>query len=388
MSRLVSSQNIQSLFEGCHRNHTVMKKIILIILVFISTKDTFGQINVNMGVDTSDVDVKTVIQFYTQYINEFKKGTVDYTKYFSAEECSQFKIPDKLAFSLFGNTPIYVAGTPTIIYIKPQSGMIHIKTHFGEADTLNKITTICIINHYVKFDISHKPYFVSPLSIHLKLWQATGNRNVTFYYPNYHTFDQTRSDSLVNSIVQLEKDWNLNSIPIRYLFAQTSEELYKVMGFDYNFMMVNAEKPTGLSDAIDNLTYSSGCGENYFHEVVHLYLNPLHSKSPLNEGIAVYYGGSMGQNLYWHLKRLNAYLIKHPKIDLNNPDTFYYMDNYTNPKATLCALICDLSYKRGGINKLKKIMTYTSMDELLKMEFNVNKEDWNAFYRMELKNYH
>ena len=56
------------------------------------------------------------------------------------------------------------------------------------------------------------------------------------------------------------------------------------MGFDYNFMMVNAEKPTGLSDAIDNLTYSSGCGENYFHEVVHLYLNPLHSKSPLNEG--------------------------------------------------------------------------------------------------------
>ena len=25
------------------------------------------------------------------------------------------------------------------------------------------------------------------------------------------------------------------------------------------------------------------------------------------------------------------------------------------------------------------------MDELLKMEFNVNKEDWNAFYRMELK---
>ena len=74
MSRLVSSQNIQSLFEGCHRNHTVMKKIILIILVFISTKDTFGQINVNIGVDTSDVDVKTVIQFYTQYINEFKKG--------------------------------------------------------------------------------------------------------------------------------------------------------------------------------------------------------------------------------------------------------------------------------------------------------------------------
>lgn len=365
-----------------------VRNLILIVFIFITTSSSFGQVDINPGVDTLDSDVKSAIAFYRQYVDEFKKGSpVDYSKYFSSEESKQFKIPDKIAYSFLGNTPIYKAGIPTIIYIKPKDGIINIKTHFGETDSTQKITTICITNHYVKFDKEHKPYFITPLSINLKQWQSETNRNVTYYFPKYHQFNKAKSDSLIKSIIQLEKDWDLTPVRIRYYFAGTNDEINNIRGFDYNFTMGNIEKPSGLSDAADNLVFSSGWDENYFHEIVHLYLNALHPKSPLNEGLAVYYGGSMGQNVYWHLNRLNQYLIEHPEIDLNSPDKFYYMDNYTNPTATLRALLCDLAFKKGGIFGLKKIMTYSSIDEILSNEFNVKKEDWNTFYRSTLKNY-
>jgi hypothetical protein len=339
-------------------------------------------------VDTLDTDVKTAIKFYSQYINEFgNPSPIDYTKYFSEAECKQFKIPDKIAFSFLGNTPIYKAGKPTIIYIKPTDEIINIKTHFGETDSAKNITTICITNHYIKFDKDHKPYFVTPLSINLSNWNSEKNRNVTYYFPKYHKFDKTKSDSLIKNISLLEKDWDRSPIQIRYYFAETNDELNNLRGFDYNFTMGNAEKPSGLADANDNLIFSSGLGENYFHEIVHLYLNELHPKSPLNEGLAVYYGGSMGKNSDWHFKRLNQYLKEHPEINLNHPDKFYYMDNYTNPGSTLRALLCDLAFKKNGIEGLKKIMKYNSIDEILSNEFNVKKEDWNKFYRNSLENY-
>ena len=55
----------------------------------------------------------------------------------------------------------------------------------------------------------------------------------------------------------------------------------------------------------DNQVFCAGLGGNYFHEVVHVHLNHLYSKSPLKEGLAAFYGGSMGRSINWHMKRVN-----------------------------------------------------------------------------------
>lgn len=365
-----------------------MKNKLLIILTFITIKSSFGQIHINLGVDTLDADVKYAIKFYTQYVNEFKDTTLpDFSKYFSAEDCKQYKVPDKMIFGMGGNNPIYKMGTPAIIYIQPKDSIIHIKTHFGFTDSLNNISTLFVTNHYIKFDKKNKPYFVTPFSITLKQWQNESNRNVTYYFPAYHKFNKAKSDSLIGNIIQLEKDWNLRPIQITYYFAETNDEIYNLRGFDYNVMMGNREKPSGMSDQNDNMVYCSGLGENYFHEIIHLYFYGMFQKSPLNEGLAVFYGGSMGRNLDWHLHRLNLYLKEHPEIDLNNPDNFYYMDNYTNPGSTIRALLCDLAFKKNGIAGLKKIMSHNSMDEILSKEFNVKNTELNNFYRTTIENY-
>jgi len=360
----------------------------LVLIIFVTIKSSFGQVGTNIGVDTLDTKISTAIKFYRGYIDQFTKGSkVDYSKYYSAEDCKQFKVPDKMAFSLMGSDPIYKWGKPTILSIKYENEFIHIKTLFGESDSSKNLTVYYICNHFVKFDKAMKPYFINPMSINLKQWQSKTNRNVTYYFPKYHHFNKVKSDSLISKITQLEKDWDLKPINIRYYFTNTNDEMQIFRGFDYNFGMGNTDKPSGLSDATDNLVFSSGWGENYFHEIVHLYLNKLHPNSPLNEGLAVFYGGSLGHNLDWHLHRINQYLKEHPEIDLNNLDKFYYMDNLTNPNSALKGLLCELTFKKKGIVGLKRIMTYTTLDEILSEEFNVKKLDWNKFYRSTLQNY-
>src|SRR6202000_1377608 len=104
----------------------------------------------------------------------------------------------------------------------------------------------------------------------------------------------------------------------------------------------NRPKPSGMSDGVDNIIYCGGWGERYFHEVVHIYLNRLHPASPLNEGLAVMYGGSVGHELSWHIKRLNEYLQAHKEISLEHPEDFYYLDNYTNPYYTIRGMLCQM----------------------------------------------
>ena len=102
----------------------------------------------------------------------------------------------------------------------------------------------------------------------------------------------------------------------------------------------------------------------------------------MNEGLAVFYGGSLGNQLDWHLVRLKDYLNKHPEINLNKLDDFYYMDNYTNPSSAIQGLICKLVFEKDGISGLKRLMkTYTSLDEIFQKELNLDVKNLNQGLR-------
>ena len=185
----------------------------------------------------------------------------------------------------------------------------------------------------------------------------------------------------------MQADWGLAPINIRYYFADTKEELEHLRGFDFTVAMGNRDKPSGMSDDVDNIVYCGGWGENYFHEVVHVYLNRHYPQSPLREGLAVFYGGSLGHDLKWHLKRLDAFLEQNKGIDLNMLDSFYDMDNYTNPYSTICGMLCMNAYIKSGIAGVKRIMTYTSMDEIFEKEYGVGRGGWNVFLRKMISDY-
>ncbi|WP_158800043.1 hypothetical protein [Pedobacter sp. L105] len=364
-----------------------MKRYVLILFFFLFAINSKAQIYLNMGaVDTSVVEVKQALVFYNSYFAAFKHRKLpEMSAYWSAEELQQRKVPDQLMYGI-NDYPLYGLGyTPTILYVRPGPKYIQIKTQFGYVDSLKNISTICITNHYVAFDQFKKPYFISALKINSASWKMKKVRNITFYYPAYHTFNTIRADSLCFQIAKLEKDWSLKPIQVRYYFADTNEELIKLRGFDYNILMGNRDKPSGMSDIRDNQVFCGGLGENYFHEVAHLYLNPLYPNSPLQEGLVVTMAGSMGHPLNWHLKRVNEYLQHHPEADLNKLDDFWYTDTYTNPGGAINAMICSMVFKKEGLTGLKRLMQYTTLKEIFEKELHVPDGHWNTYLRKNIQ---
>jgi len=357
----------------------MQKRNFLILTLVVFFHVVKGQIYPNPGVDTLEADVKKAIYFYQQYLDGFKGATLpDFKKYWNKNDLAKYKYPDQMIYGISSDYPTYSMGpSRTILYIKPENDYIHIKTHFGWIDSLKNITTLCITNHYIKFDDEQKPYFINPVEINSKNWQSRTVRNITYYFPPYHRFNKRKADSLILQIQNLEREWLLEPITIRYYFANTIEEIQRLRGFDFSIGMGNRNKPSGISDDRDNLVYCSGWGENYFHEIVHIYLHPKFPNSPLNEGLAAFYGGSMGHKLSWHVNRLKVYLREHPEIDLNKLEDFWKMDNYTNPSSTIQGLICDMAFKKDGISGLKRVMAYKTLNELFEKEYGFKPNELN-----------
>jgi hypothetical protein len=145
--------------------------------------------------------------------------------------------------------------------------------------------------------------------------------------------------------------------------------------------MTNRDRPSGISDDTDNIIYCAGLSENYFHEVVHIYLNRLFPNSPLKEGLAAFYGGSMGKDFTWHIKRVKDHLAAHPEINLDELDSFTYLDNYTNPISAIQALFCKIVYETEGIKGLRRLMSYAALDDIYEKEFSKGDKDKNTLIR-------
>ncbi|RZK42135.1 MAG: hypothetical protein EOO90_08645 [Pedobacter sp.] len=362
-----------------------MTKYFLLFFLFIFLKPSVNaQVYINPGVDTTDQNIKGAVEFYSKYMSEFKgRKLPDFTKYWNAEDCSRLKVPDRGVYGLGGDYPIYaMAASKTITYVKPNTdGTIVLKTIGAIVDSLKNMEVYYISKHFLKKEADNKYHFISLLEHDKTNWKSQKIRNVNYAFKKDYPFNKAKADSLITSIVALEKQWNLQPIEIEYILTNTYDEIQSIKGFDFTLGLGNADKPSGMADINDKIVYCAGHGENYFHEVVHVYLNPKHPKSPLNEGLAVFYGGSMGKPLNWHRERLKTYLNKHPEINLNKLEDFWQMDNYTNPNSTIQGILCHEVYKRKGIDGLKNLMRYESLNEIFEKEFKFELKNLNRDLR-------
>ncbi len=239
---------------------------------------------------------------------------------------------------------------------------------------------------YIKYNKQGCRFLVTQ-NIEIKNWKIKKVRNITFHYPPYHSFNSEKAKVLIDSIISLETNWGLIPCDIHYYFANTNQEIQKIKGFDFNFYMARSDYPQGLAYEKDKTIYCSGQGENNFHEVVHLYLNPLYPNTPLKEGIATFYGGSINKSYKEDLIKLSNYINQHPQINIANHSEFYYMDEQTIPKYVIQAFICHLVYKKKGVKGLKEMLKIDSLDDVYRTEFGVEPENQNDFLRKEIKKY-
>lgn len=359
--------------------------ILTVVILFAFANKTFSQrITINSSVDTTDQDIKAVTTLWTNYLKSNpNKNNIKDSPFWADTEKKKFPKVDQLLNAINSDYPTYSMGNPTILYVKPKNDFFEIKTLYSWKDSLESVYVLCITSVFAKKENEQYKLY-NALTVNSNNWKTEKLGNVTFHFPYSHTFDKNEANKLLQSIDDLTKQWNLQTIPIDYYFADTYEEVLHLRGLDYSIVMGNKDKPSGMSDLDTKTVFAGGLGENYFHEVVHIYLNNLFPKSPLVEGLAVFYGGSMGHDLKWHLTRLNDYLNQHPEIKLNDFEKFWYMDNFTNPNSTIQGLLCYIAFKNGGLNKLKKLMSHEDIYATIEKEFGVKKEGLNEFLRKQI----
>lgn len=364
-----------------------MRRTGLCFLVWLIAFGAVAQVRINNTVDTTDTQLTEAIRFMSSYLSGFavRNGAVtvpDMARYWPPDDCRRYQMPDRLLYAISTDIPTYILGTPKILSARPIGDLVQIRTIFSHPDSTGLPLVMSITDHYVGKAANGHLYFVNPM--YLAEWTTKTYGHIEYHFPKGHKFDKARARKLAGEVEQLREVWGLQPIDIRYYFADTRDEVEHFRGFEFTLAMGNRDRPAGISDDADNEVYCWGLGEDYLHEVVHVYLNRLFPLSPLNEGLAVFYGGSMGHDLRWHLARLNTWLQQHPETDLNNMNDFYYMDHYTNPKSTIQGLLCLMAYEKGGLAAIRRTMGYHSFTQLLQQEYGVAANEWNTFLRKEI----
>ena len=168
-----------------------------------------------------------------------------------------------------------------------------------------------------------------------------------------------------------------------------------MLGFDYVFGMGNSDD-CGHFDKLNTFIYATSfIGENHKHEftrIINTYFPNGHYF--FLDGLSVYWSENsahFGKDAFFHIKRINEYLKKNPKIDLNNITDAknLFLDYETDPHYFYGALFVDYILRNGGIERLKEVLnTKISNDEFenfIEKELKIPPKTLNNYIRKKIE---
>jgi hypothetical protein len=191
---------------------------------------------------------------------------------------------------------------------------------------------------------------------------------------------------MLGQLRKIEQQWNFKPVPINYYFASNEIELSRMRGMDYNYEM-DKTTPSGITFSEQKVIFCQGLGENYLHEVLHVYFNPRYISSPLCHAMIYYLAGGIGKDFNWMIHRMCDYLQKHPDIDLaqyeelQSEDPMLHIDHVTK------GLLCKMIDEKDGIAGLKRALQYSTVEELLQKEFAVSATETDTFLKASFKRF-
>ncbi|MFT3907835.1 MAG: hypothetical protein QM737_00285 [Ferruginibacter sp.] len=363
-------------------------KEITTFLFFILCLQTQAQIT-SQFVNTNDKQIDNAVAFYKSYLQEFENNHLpDYKKFWSSTDCEKYKTPDPIVYLISSDYPTYnYAQEKTIFYVRNHIGYVHLKTLLTNKDSLNNMCIIAITNHYIEIDKNDNAVrFINPLEINKDLYRTTKNQDITYIYPKGIHFNKAKSDSLILKIRAFEKLWSFKPIAFEYYFTNTQDELGALRGLDYFFGMEQSTA-SGMTFCKDKIIYCNGNGEDYFHEVLHLYLNPLYENSPVNHGLIYYLGGSLGFSFDELINKMNLYLEKYPETNLGDFETLKTKDIQLNIYNIVTGLISKIIYEKEAVEGIKRLLKYKNIEDIFQTEFHIEKQKWDRFLKTNFKKY-
>ena len=84
---------------------------------------------------------------------------------------------------------------------------------------------------------------------------------------------------------------------------------------------------------------------------------------------------------------MNEYLAKYPETDLSRFQTLVSKDELLHIDYTVTGLMCKVMDEKEGVAGLKRLLAYSSVDELFLKEFHLQPERWDSFLKQIFKKY-
>jgi hypothetical protein len=150
-------------------------------------------------------------------------------------------------------------------------------------------------------------------------WRHTKITPITFIYAANHHFDRSRAQRSVKFVDSVATAFGANRPkPIEFYIADSPESMFRLLGLD-----VLPNHTPGLAYTAHRLIFSGSAlyGEWYPHELAHMAVDSLTKswRTPfaLDEGLAMWLGGSRGKDFPTLMEDLAGALRVQPSITLD-----------------------------------------------------------------------
>ena len=241
---------------------------------------------------------------------------------------------------------------------------------------------------------------------------------ITYYYPSTYAFDEEAANTAVSRLSAFAEEFGVVGMePVEYYLFDNKTEMFHYFGIDgscYDFYSAETVVPYGNSKIGKNkICYTKG-GESKIHEFIHLMLKNVSNGqrfSWFEEGVCCYFGEHVLQTKEWHFDKLKAFLNDNPQIDLSVDLIQAYMDadgkytrdstqsviKYKRPYSDVNSnysydiqmVICEMLYKKGGMDLVKRMLFETKRNEdeyeMIETLLGVKREEVNGVIRDYLR---
>jgi len=305
---------------------------------------------------------------------------------------THFKYPEADILDIINNAKNHKITILSINHIDDKRRLVKIALIKSNDDFGN----LYAIYNFMVYKNENKLQFENVLEYNTKDFKMINLDEIKYFvYPNYH-FNKKNAKKMVTFNNQIALFFEKETIKFTYFLCKDMNHFKKIRGFDFDDMMVGRNQIGGETFPADNLIFSGNNSEYYPHEIVHLYTHRYFSKTHkiIDEGIATYFGGSKGIEFKEHIKKLKNHLKEN---DLNlfeklfNNSEQYILDDTTSLWYTMGALLCDLTIKKYGKEKLLILMNSGKNDadllQTIEEIFKIKRENFDSFIKNELQNY-
>lgn len=367
-----------------------MKHILPFLLLLFSLNSAIAQqvdVNVHARVDTSQKDVRDIVELWSKYLNAQPDSTYDNPFWNTAEKklYANFDLSKDFIYQ-FPSKQLLNYYKPTILSIEKSDDDYIIRTLFSASNVdgdYRKYNPWCITKLYaVKENGEWK--LKNALPYITKNWKRKTVGKITFIYSTQHKFNLELAKKANEYCNRIAKDFELPEWEaFDYYITDNADEMGQLLNFDYFY----ASHTTGVGMYENRMLFAGFGSEWYPHEFVHLVVPFANRHQLIDEGFATWQGGAMEKSFEERAKILANEFTKNDTLTftdiLNKSWGWQYAAFYTSG-----AIICKLAYDKGGIAAIKKLLAIPPDDAQLIDSIctilDVPKNDFEKYWRLEM----